>query len=306
MPDDVTAALASEDPAERLAAARLLLKQVEPPPIAEIRRRKQIETDSWVRAALDRALSHWELGPSSSPANDAWITPADPDDLHDIKALAVQSVTRTVLHEIRPIVGSIETAARRDFGDAYPTSSIASGIQRLRDFLETISILFAAAEAPRVTEFDLVDLIAREIDAAGVPEGRVLVTLNDPLTVHGDPDLLKLALQNAIRNAVEASESAEAPVIVTCGRSQSEAWIVVLDEGVGLPEGATKVWEPGVTRKSKKKHFGWGLPIAKQAMDSLGGSIKLTPRELGGTACEIKWSSESIERIDGEHENTAS
>jgi signal transduction histidine kinase len=301
--DDPVSMLRSEDPFVRLAAARALVGIDLSRQLGEVRRLRNIESDSWVRTALDRTISRWESDSSLSDTSDSWISIVGSDELQDIRAVAIQSVTKTLLHEIRPIVGDIDSAARDDIYNNYAETSTAHFIGRLRELLRTIQTLHDAAAAPRLTEFDLADLISREIIDGGFTRDQILATRTDSVVVVGDPDLLRLALQNAFRNAVEASETTHKRVVVNCGYSGSEAWVVVLDEGIGLPEGIESLSKPGITNKSKDKHFGWGLTIAEQAIHSLGGSIKLRPREHGGATCEIRWTNIKPDSLEP-NENT--
>jgi signal transduction histidine kinase len=291
--DEVMSLLADADPGVRLEAARMLSELTNCPPLADVRRLRKAEPDSWVRAALDRALARWEAATGVEDVGESWISVAGAIELEDVRAQAIESVTQTLIHEIRGLLRELALSARADLGTAFEDSSTARTLARLRDFLRTVQRLHDAAGAPRYVEFDLANLIVEEIAATGFDRQQIVATRDDTVIVRGDPELLRLALQNAMRNAVEASEATGKQVIVNCGVSMSKAWIVVLDEGIGLPDAAEKVWQPGVTKKSKENHFGWGLPIAQRAVHSLGGTIKLFPREHGGTACEIRWSFES-------------
>lgn len=282
--------LASDRPSERLRGARLAkTAEVGRQRLAELRRLRAVENDTFVIAALDRAVAHIEASGGNSEHGESWITTADLSDLNDVRAEAIQTVTQTVLHEIKPLVAEVFRAARDELADEFAESTTSSSIDRLRAFLDVVKRLWEASASPQTVEFDVSDLIAREIAASGVGAETVIATRVDPVVVSGDPDLLRLALQNVLRNAVEASVDCAAPVVVNCDTNDHHAWIVVLDEGVGLPDASEKVWEPGVTRKSKEEHFGWGLSITQRAVHSMGGTVRLAPREYGGTACEIRW-----------------
>jgi signal transduction histidine kinase len=150
-------------------------------------------------------------------------------------------------------------------------------------------ILNDASKSPALIELDLAALISDHIQDKGYDAQSVLATRQDPVIVVGDPGLVRLALDNAIRNAVEATEQGPTAVIVNCGGADGDAWIVVLDEGKGLPTDFPNAFDPGTTTKSRDQHFGLGLAIADQAIRSLGGSIRLIPRDPRGTSCEIKW-----------------
>ncbi|MFJ6652904.1 sensor histidine kinase [Microbacterium sp. NPDC091313] len=200
-----------------------------------------------------------------------------------------QKITRTLIHEARPLVTDVILAARREIGQSYETSATFRAANRLNEFLDAIAILSDASKSPAVVEFDLSTMLSDHIEERGYRAKAVVAMRQDPVVVKGDPVLVRLAIDNAIRNAIEASEAGRAPVIVNCGGSEADAWIVVLDEGAGLPADFPNAFDPGTTTKSKDEHFGLGLAIAGQAMDSLGGTIRLVPREPRGTSCEIRW-----------------
>lgn len=303
--DEVMALLSNGNPTERLDAARMLSELAAAPPLAEIRRLRKGESDSWVRAALDRAMARWEEAKGVSDVGESWISVAGAVELDDARAQAIESVTQLLIHEIRNLVRDITMSARADLGSAFESSPTNEKVGRLRDFLQTVQRLHDAAGAPRYVEFDLSNLIVEEIKNCNFSKDQIVTTRSDTVIVKGDPDLLRLALQNVIRNAVEASETTGKQVILNCGVSMGRAWVAVLDEGVGLPEAADKVWQPGNSKKSKEDHFGWGLPIAQRAIHSLGGKIKLYPREHGGTACEIRWSFETQTPSSEDSEDSA-
>lgn len=274
---------------DRLRGARLLLDDPDYPKLSAVKRARQSETDSWVMAALDRVIFKWEQAGGAQVTGDSWISMTDAAENEEIQAEAIQSVTQTILHEARPLVTDISDAVHDVIGESYSGSPSFLAIERLRSFLDTVNRLYEAAAPPRYVEFDLADLAMEEIHDGGFSAQQVIATRTDAVIAIGDPDLLRLALRNAIKNGVEASENTRKPVLVICGVSDFEGWVSVLDEGIGLPEGRERIWEPGISKKSRDRHFGWGLPIASRAIHSLGGSMRLTPREPTGTSCEIKW-----------------
>lgn len=288
--DDPFELLHSARPSDRLRGARLArISPIACQRVAELRRFRAIESDTFVVAALDRAVSDIERSGGNTETGESWITTADTSDLNDVRAEAIQTVTRTVLHEFKPLVAGIFTASRDELGEAFANSATAMSIARLREFLTVVKRLWEASASPQWTEFDLADLISHEISVAGFVTDAIIATRSDPVIVKGDPALLSLGFQNVLRNAVEASTESATPVVVNCDANDRYAWVVVLDEGVGLPEASERVWEPGITKKSKDDHFGWGLSITQRAVHSIGGTVRLTPREHGGVACEIRW-----------------
>ncbi len=198
--------------------------------------------------------------------------------------------TKRVIHEVRPVLQSIDRAARRELGARYETGETGAAVERMGDLLAALQALGEAAESPRLTQFDLTEHVAKHVRMEGFAEMDVSLARTDATLVNGDPALVTLALVNVVRNAVEASANSDKPVVITWGRNEQTAWISVLDEGDGLPEdGLTAAFEVGTTSRSGAGHFGLGLPTAMQAVSSLGGTITLKPRRDGGTAAEVRW-----------------
>ena len=45
----------------------------------------------------------------------------------------------------------------------------------------------------------------------------------------------------------------------------------------------------GIGQSNKDGHSGFGLSIALQAMEMIGGTVKLEPRPKGGAKFEARW-----------------
>ena len=99
----------------------------------------------------------------------------------------------------------------------------------------------------------------------------------EPVTVEGDPELLRRAVENVIRNAIRYSPR-EAAVEVSLGRRDGRALVRVRDYGPGVPdESVTRLFdafyrvEPDRNRLSGG--IGLGLSIARRAVELHKGSI---------------------------------
>jgi two-component system sensor histidine kinase CpxA len=113
----------------------------------------------------------------------------------------------------------------------------------------------------------------------------VSVQADAGLEVAGDPELLRSAFENVIRNAVRYGPSGSA-VVVTAGRGQ---WIevTVRDHGPGVPEKDLKlIFEPfyrvDAARDRAGGGEGLGLAIAARAIAVHGGSIDARNAPDGG------------------------
>lgn len=317
---------------ERLRAARFLAQNATRRHRARLLAVRSVEHNSWVRQALDHALRH--LGTNASSEASGSVpdvhepVPEEPRLHQEILAEATAETAAFFLHELRPLVGLVEMDASQEMS-GYAESRTRKSIDRVRAFLSAIERLRVASAPPATREFDLTDMVTQaaqdEVErgratldiplaaaeqnprehqpTSGRAKGsRVELALarHDPIVTLGDPALVEMALVNALRNAVEAVLELPAyrrgQVILNWGVTDTDNWVVVLDEGAGLPEGFDRLAEPGVSTKRKaSNHVGMGLPIAQRAIDSLGGTFRLTPRSGGGVSCEIRWPRGDVE-----------
>ncbi len=112
-----------------------------------------------------------------------------------------------------------------------------------------------------------------------------------------DIELFKWALENLIKNCIDAMSGKGGNIIVTSTSKSNWAYIHIRDEGKGIPRSQwRKVFEPGVT--SKKRGWGLGLSLAKRIIEEYHhGHIKVVESTLGeGTTFEIKLHIEHLKK----------
>lgn len=288
MTADLWASLETGGSRERLAAAREFGRAGDAGDVARLLQRRSIERDSWVLRALDHSIA--SLRRKGVVATTAiWESPVVATEIDELRAAVTQRVSRTLIHETRPLVTDIIWAGRDALEEGFPKSPLEKAIFRLNEFLDVLHLLSDASKTPTFEETDLAALILDHLQDKGYANEQVQAVRQDPVIVLGDTRLIRLALDNVLRNALEATVGGSKPVVINCGSSRGEAWIVVLDEGEGLPDDFPNAFDPGTTTKRKDQHFGLGLAIADQAVQSLGGGLRLSPREGPGTSCEIRW-----------------
>ena len=311
-------------PSERLRAARLLARNPASVDHARLVAIRAAERNFYVRQALDRAIDG--VGKSDpaagkhEPEAGGEAEQLDSQLYGDVLAEATFETSALFLHELRPLIGILDATALRELPD-YKTSATKEGIDGIKTLLGAIDRLRRASVPPQVLEFDLTDLVGR-VASRELPHYGTSVTTHplipaederqsdensprcrratlelartEPVVTIGDPALIELALANTLRNAIEAvidmPSDHDRYIILNWGHTDLDSWISVLDNGCGLPDGWDRATEPGVSTKSKKSdHAGMGLPIAKRAIESIGGTLHLTPRSPGGAQCEIRW-----------------
>jgi len=206
-------------------------------------------------------------------------------------------VARRIAHEIKNPLTPIQLAAERmkrkyskklDAEDADGLAQYSDVIIRqtgdLRRIVDEFS-QFARMPEPRRAPCDLSKLmhdavLLRRSDASHV-EIEVIAP-QEPVIVFADETLIGQALNNLLKNAVEAVDTRRETtgytgpglLRVTLDKSPTTATLTIEDNGNGLPEGKTdRLFEPYVTHRDKGT--GLGLPIVKKIIEEHGGMLTL-------------------------------
>ena len=288
--DEALSALTSGSPHERLGGARFFAKHAKARDCTHLRNLRSQETDSYVIRTLDLAISRYTPSVQTMVMED----PADftsEDVGKKARLAAIEWIAGLLLHEIASPVGLIAEAAPREIPH-YATSRIRGHIERLQQIFLGIERLKNVSVTPRIEEFELYSWLALLISEEDL-EATISISLEGgrDFFLSADPKLLRFAVCNGLRNAVEAvltqQNIASHPVIVTWDQSDTDLWIAILDRGPGVVGSSFSAFEIGKT--TKQGHSGFGLAIARQAMDSMDGTISLLPGREGGALYELRW-----------------
>lgn len=283
--------LSSDSAHDRLKAARFLARNSDPSDIQVLRDALQSETVSYVRTGLELAIKRASNStfPVVGEAIQEYEIPADVRA--QIRNEVTEEITGQILHEIASPVGLIASAVAREVPD-YEHSKTRRYVENLKRVFDAIEQLKGAVAVPRPEEFDLAELLT-EIVSEEAGDRPVEISLHGakPMLITSDRALLRFAISNGIRNAVEAVlDAARAephPIVVTWGETDVDYWVAVLDRGPGITGPAESAF--GIGKTTKKGHSGFGLAIARQAIETLGGICTLQPATEGGARFEVRW-----------------
>jgi two-component system nitrogen regulation sensor histidine kinase NtrY len=227
------------------------------------------------------------------------------DDVTDLVAAqrmaAWGDVARRIAHEIKNPLTPIQLSAERikrkfsgqlEAGEADKLEQLTDVVVRqtndLRRIVDEFS-KFARMPQPETKEDSLSRLLREAVllQESGQPDVEFETELSkDDLCADIDATMISQALTNLLKNAGEAIESlqqkgntpAHKPQIrISSGPEGNEAVIRISDNGIGLPEDRSRLFEPYVT--TRVKGTGLGLPIVKKIIEEHGGTLELTDAE---------------------------
>ena len=133
-------------------------------------------------------------------------------------------------------------------------------------------------------EVNLLDLIRKTLETAGIPEGvDVSIVVQDDLSkVIVDPTLLRRILTNLVTNGFEAMARG-GKLVITGSKQVGTLTLSIQDTGEGIsPHDAPKIFVPFFT--TKPGGLGLGLTVCKRYVEALGGTLTVTS-ELGRGSC---------------------
>ena len=223
------------------------------------------------------------------------------DDVTDLvtaqRMAAWGDVARRIAHEIKNPLTPIQLSAgriKRKFrpvagDDADQLDQMTDVIVRQTDDLRRIVdefSRFARMPEPERSRQDLAATVRDVVTLQETTDAHELISEIPETPVYADVDkaMIGQALTNLIKNAGEAIESISEKslemknysprVHVSLEVAGQVARIAVSDNGIGLPEDRTRLFEPYVSTRAKGT--GLGLSIVKKIIEEHGGSLVLT------------------------------
>ncbi|MBI2802809.1 MAG: HAMP domain-containing protein [Gammaproteobacteria bacterium] len=220
---------------------------------------------------------------------------------------AWSEVAQRLAHEIKNPLTPIQLSAERlrqkyltkmAPADADTLDRLTSTIVQQVDTMKTMVNTFSDyARPPMINQerIDLNDLVAGVVDLFKSVNGTACFELDfdrtlPPISV--DAGRLRQVFNNLIKNALEASTSAE-PALITITTRQSQSTsrnhveVRIADNGEGIKsEMLDTVFEPYVTNKTRGT--GLGLAIVKKIIEEHGGMVTLENNSGPGASAIIR------------------
>jgi signal transduction histidine kinase len=198
-------------------------------------------------------------------------------------------------HEVRgPLVGAMAIIERllMGRGDAEEADML---LLRSRHQLEQLARLvdgllwWAVAGRPlELRPADLGSLVREAVQACSIDPGtdRVILKTSGAVPILADPDHLRGAIANVLRNALIYAPP-ETKVSVAVGVEDGMARVIVRDRGPGIPASERElIFDPlkrGAAASLTRAGNGLGLFIARRVMEAHRGAIWLSSGRIGAT-----------------------
>lgn len=222
------------------------------------------------------------------------------DDITDLasaqRSAAWGDVARRIAHEIKNPLTPIQLSAERIIrkfsplldSDAEELQQMVKVITRqtddIRRIVDEFSKFARMPELKRKNE-DLCALVSSIItlQRAGQPTVSINFSIpENPIVLSIDATLINQAITNILKNAGEAIETrkskharlkVEGVINVEIKENAEIIEIKISDNGIGLPQDRSRLFEPYVT--TREKGTGLGLAIVKKIVEEHGGVLKL-------------------------------
>lgn len=204
-------------------------------------------------------------------------------------------------HELRSPLARLQAAmalaAQRPGASPAETERVEREILRMDrvigDLLRYSRLGTAGTIARRLVRLDALvsDLCRDEEVEARARHCELQLRTGPELLVVGDPELLRSAFENLLRNAIRYAPVGSR-IEVGAERSGDEILLTVADRGPGVPaELLEQIFEPYVRAPGtagSADGTGLGLAIARRVFAAHGGSVRATLREGGGLLMEAR------------------
>jgi signal transduction histidine kinase len=209
------------------------------------------------------------------------------------RLLSLGRMSTVIAHEVRNplmiIKGSLHALRQKDLDETAmheAVHDINEEVERLNRLVNEV-LDFARPIRFDVAPADLNALCRDSATASQAAGGRPVMLHLDPevVSVPTDAERLRIALVNMLVNARHAVSGTAGDVSLRTRLSGDRVSVVIADNGPGIdPAHLAHVFDPYFT--TKRGGTGLGLPIAKNIIEGLGGTITID--SAPGTGTEIR------------------
>jgi len=203
-----------------------------------------------------------------------------------------------VAHELGSPIGRLQVAVeiletRADPALAGQIADVRDEVQQMSALVNELLAFTKAGLRPRGAELAAVELapLVSQTLAREAAAGRVTADVPAGLAARADGPLLGRAIGNLVRNAIRYAGDA-GPITVSTRRDGEKIFVIVADEGTGVPPEALArlgepFYRPDNARTREAGGVGLGLAIVRSGVAACGGEVRFANRAPRGFSAEI-------------------
>jgi two-component system phosphate regulon sensor histidine kinase PhoR len=212
---------------------------------------------------------------------------------------AIRSFVTNAAHELgTPLAGIIAAVEALQSGAKDDEEArerfihhIARESKRLDRLTRALLVLARAQARAERAKLDVVQVapLLNDIASGLSPVEGVAIDVSCPsdVGVLANRSLLEQALTNLAANAARYTERGE--IALTAQRDGSEVCVVVSDTGPGIPADVReRLFERFVRGGERQGGFGLGLAIARESVETIGGTLEIHSPPGGGTQAVVR------------------
>ena len=208
-------------------------------------------------------------------------------------------ISAGIAHEFRSSLSTIlgyMKLARRGGVDDVAEGRLQSAEKEASLLLQAIERLLAFARPVQLNSesVDLRDLVCEQIKPLRDIAPDVTFDLDGPaVAIEGDRILLSRAVENLLRNAVDAvRQKGDGGSVRVVVRDTPAPSVTIVDNGVGFdPAETSRLFLP--FHSNKPNGFGMGLPLAKKIVLLHGGTLRLQGEPGKGAVATMEFAGEA-------------
>jgi len=172
-------------------------------------------------------------------------------------------------------------------------NSMEQDISRLSEISERFSKIGSKPKLKNIVVSELISEVTEYINNRLPRQSGVQINFSGDshISIQGDWILIRWAVENLMKNAVDALGGKSGDISIIIARKEEEIQLDISDTGKGIPRSDWKnIFRPGYS--SKPRGWGLGLSLTKRIVEEIhGGNIKVHRSKPGKTVFRINFPS---------------